>query len=56
MRVFYYQLDGRTHLVCVRGPNASRLSRIWGGCNTCSWIVPGTYRDETDEDEGSEEK
>lgn len=51
MRVFYYQLNGETHLVCSRGPNPGRLSRIWEGCNTCSWIVPGTFRDETDDED-----
>ena len=42
MRVFYYQHDGRTRLVCVNGVNATSKSPIWKNCNTCVWIVPGT--------------
>lgn len=42
MRVFYYQLDGHTHLVCVRGAMPGANSPIWRGCNTCCWVVPGT--------------
>jgi hypothetical protein len=44
MLVFYYQLDGKTHLVCVRGAMPSAKSPIWRGCNTSCWMVPGTER------------
>jgi hypothetical protein len=38
-RVFYYQHEGKTHLVCVSPANAGPLSPIWKNCNTCSWLV-----------------
>lgn len=46
MLVFYYQLNGKTHLVCVRGGYypASKAA-LWLGCNTSVWMVPGTYED-----------
>lgn len=51
MRVFYYQYEGQTWLVCVPGvTNAGRLSPIWR-CNTCSWLVPGTFADQPDDDD-----
>lgn len=42
MRVIYYQYDGRSYLVCVRGAAPTGASPIWFGCNACSWMVPGT--------------
>jgi hypothetical protein len=43
MRVFYYQFQGKTYLVCVPGDSMhSANSPIWRGCNACSWLVPGT--------------
>jgi hypothetical protein len=45
MRVFYYQYEGRTYTVCVGALNAGANSPIWQNCNTCSWLVPGTWED-----------
>jgi hypothetical protein len=46
MWVFYYQMDGKSHLVCVRGSFPTGQSRIWEGCNTSAFLVPGTEDDE----------
>lgn len=50
LRTLYYQYNGKTYLVCVGGANASGKSPIWG-CNSCSWLVPGTHEIETGENE-----
>jgi hypothetical protein len=42
MLIFYYQHEGTTHLVCVRGGYPTRLSPIWRGCNTSVMLVPGS--------------
>jgi hypothetical protein len=49
MRVFYYQYEGKTYIVCVGAADAGKLSPIWKNCNTCSWLVPGTFEDADDE-------
>lgn len=46
MRVFYFQHNGKTHLICVRGSSVTRKSPIHENCNTCIWIVPGTVTEE----------
>lgn len=45
MLIFYYQHEGKTYLVCVRGGYPSRLSPIWLP-NTSVLMVPGTQEEE----------
>lgn len=52
MWVFYYQYNGRTFLVCVRGGYPSRLSPIWRS-NTSAFMVPGEGEGDDELDEAS---
>lgn len=41
MTVFYFQHEGKTHIVCTSDLYPSRLSQIWN-CNTSVFLVPGS--------------
>lgn len=46
MRVFYYQHNGQTYIVCVKGGDARKTSPIYKNNNTCLWLVPGTNEED----------
>lgn len=41
MTVFYFQHEGKTHIVCTSDAYPSKNSPIWNS-NTSVWLVPGT--------------